>query len=208
MEENIIIKGKKIWFKFRILFLLLANYIGGQIIFRLKTQDFFNSVKLKSALWVKENLHALDDMLASALLPYRVAWVVLFVLIIAYYFYGIRTMVTVTDKRVYGRNGLGKKVDVSLGDISLVRLASHKGVAIVTDTKTIRFPFLKNRKMIYEEINKLLTEKDKPQVSETLDEGVKTSVNIEEIKKYKELLNMGAITQEEFDAKKKQLLNL
>ena len=188
MEENIIIKGKKIWFKFRILFLLLTNYIGGQIIFRLKTQDFFNSVKLKSALWVKENLHALDDMLASALLPYRVAWVVLFVLIIAYYFYGIRTMVTVTDKRVYGRNGLGKKVDVSLGDISLVRLASHKGVAIVTDTKTIRFPFLKNRKMIYEEINKLLTEKDKPQVSETLDEGVKTSVNIEEIKKYKELL--------------------
>ena len=208
MEENIIIKGKKIWFKFRILFLLLTNYIGGQIIFRLKTQDFFNSVKLKSALWVKENLHALDDMLASALLPYRVAWVVLFVLIIAYYFYGIRTMVTVTDKRVYGRNGLGKKVDVSLGDISLVRLASHKGVEIVTDTKTIRFPFLKNRKMIYEEINKLLTEKDKPQVSETLDEGVKTSVNIEEIKKYKELLDMGAITQEEFDAKKKQLLNL
>ena len=208
MEENIIIKGKKIWFKFRILFLLLANYIGGQIIFRLKTQEFFNSVKLKSALWVKENLHALDDMLASALLPYRVAWVVLFVLIIAYYFYGIRTMVTVTDNRVYGRNGLGKKVDVSLEDISLVRLASHKGVAIVTDTKTIRFPFLKNRKMIYEEINKLLTEKDKPQVSETLDEGVKTSVNIEEIKKYKELLDMGAITQEEFDAKKKQLLNL
>ena len=45
MEENIIIKGKKIWFKFRILFLLLTNYIGGQIIFRLKTQDFFNSVK-------------------------------------------------------------------------------------------------------------------------------------------------------------------
>ena len=117
-------------------------------------------------------------------------------------------MVTVTDKRVYGRNGLGKKVDVSLGDISLVRLASHKGVAIVTDTKTIRFPFLKNRKMIYEEINKLLTETDKSQVSETLDEGVKTSVNIEEIKKYKELLDMGAITQEEFDAKKKQLLGL
>ena len=29
-----------------------------------------------------------------------------------------------------------------------------------------------------------------------------------EIKKYKELLDMGAITQEEFDAKKRQLLNL
>lgn len=30
----------------------------------------------------------------------------------------------------------------------------------------------------------------------------------DEIKKYKELLDMGAITQEEFDIKKKQLLNL
>ena len=30
----------------------------------------------------------------------------------------------------------------------------------------------------------------------------------DEIKKYKELLDMGAITQDEFDAKKRQLLNL
>ena len=30
----------------------------------------------------------------------------------------------------------------------------------------------------------------------------------DEIKKFKELLDMGAITQEEFDAKKKQLLGL
>ena len=30
----------------------------------------------------------------------------------------------------------------------------------------------------------------------------------DEIRKYKELLDMGAITQEEYDAKKKQLLNL
>lgn len=32
--------------------------------------------------------------------------------------------------------------------------------------------------------------------------------NADEIKKYKELLDIGAITQEEFDTKKKQLLNL
>ena len=30
----------------------------------------------------------------------------------------------------------------------------------------------------------------------------------DELKKFKELLDMGVITQEEFDAKKKQLLNL
>lgn len=32
--------------------------------------------------------------------------------------------------------------------------------------------------------------------------------NLDEIKKLKELLDIGAITQEEFDAKKAQLLNL
>ncbi len=32
--------------------------------------------------------------------------------------------------------------------------------------------------------------------------------NADEIKKYKELLDIGAITQEEYDAKKKQLLGL
>ena len=32
--------------------------------------------------------------------------------------------------------------------------------------------------------------------------------NIDEVKKYKELLDIGAITKEEFDKKKKELLNL
>ena len=37
---------------------------------------------------------------------------------------------------------------------------------------------------------------------------MKESSNADEIKKYKELLDNGTITQEEFDKKKKQLLNL
>ena len=39
-------------------------------------------------------------------------------------------------------------------------------------------------------------------------EQYKEKTNIEQIKEYKELLDVGAITQEEFDAKKKQLLGL
>ena len=35
-----------------------------------------------------------------------------------------------------------------------------------------------------------------------------TTSPADELKKYKELLDMGIITQEEFDAKKKQLLGL
>ena len=37
---------------------------------------------------------------------------------------------------------------------------------------------------------------------------VPTTSPVEEIKKYKELLDLGIITQEEFDIKKKQLLGL
>ena len=37
---------------------------------------------------------------------------------------------------------------------------------------------------------------------------IASTSNADEIKKYKELLDMGVITQEEFDAKKKQLLGL
>lgn len=37
---------------------------------------------------------------------------------------------------------------------------------------------------------------------------IKKDSNLDEIKKLKELLDMGAISQEEFDKKKKELLNL
>ena len=129
-------------------------------------------------------------------------------MIIIYSFYGIKTSITVTGNRIYGKNGFGKNVEVTPENISTVRLASHKGVAITADGKIIRFPFLKNRKIVYEEINKLLVGKDRPQVVAPKKEIVEKPGNIEEIKKYKELLDIGAITQEEFDAKKKQLLEL
>lgn len=50
---------------------------------------------------------------------------------------------------------------------------------------------------------------DQPeQVAATIVNQKITQSNAEELKKYKELLDMGAITQEEFEAKKNQLLDL
>lgn len=57
---------------------------------------------------------------------------------------------------------------------------------------------------IHELIGKL---KYKSQSNSVLESKIEISV-ADEIKKYKELLDMGALTQEEFDIKKKQLLNL
>lgn len=60
-----------------------------------------------------------------------------------------------------------------------------------------------------EEIKSAIIEKKKSmqKVEETVTKNAPVS-NAEELKKYKELLDSGVITQEEFDAKKKQLLGL
>ena len=57
-------------------------------------------------------------------------------------------------------------------------------------------------------IRKLLVDRQsKPAAAQTIKQEVPQS-NADELKKFKELLDMGIITQEEFDAKKKQLLGL
>ncbi|WP_220473002.1 SHOCT domain-containing protein [Staphylococcus saprophyticus] len=48
----------------------------------------------------------------------------------------------------------------------------------------------------------------KGSITDTKDEISSISQNLNEIKQLKELLDMEAITQEEFDFKKKELLNL
>lgn len=46
------------------------------------------------------------------------------------------------------------------------------------------------------------------EVKQTVINNIQETTNADEIKKYKDLLDSGAITQEEFDEKKKQLLGL
>ena len=70
---------------------------------------------------------------------------------------------------------------------------------------------IKNRDEIHRCVSNLLIERQSKPVSAPVAIPVVKEVpvnNVEEIKKYKELLDMGIITQEEFDAKKKQLLGL
>ncbi len=49
---------------------------------------------------------------------------------------------------------------------------------------------------------------NKATVQKTVINNIKENTSADELKKYKDLLDAGAITQEEFDIKKKQLLNL
>ena len=120
-----------------------------------------------------------------------------------------KVSLTVTDKRVYGNNSVGKRVDLPLDSITAVGTSIFSGLAVTTASGAIKFVMLKNRDEVHKAISDLLINrqgKDKT-VTTTIKQEIPQS-NADELKKYKDLLDSGVITQEEFDAKKKQLLGL
>ena len=122
------------------------------------------------------------------------------------YIWSRRYELVVTDKRIYGKIAWGKRIDLPLDSISAtstIRLL--KGISVSTSSGRIKFLIIKNSNEIYTTISNLLIERqqtnDKFSASSQYD-------GADQIKKFKELLDMGIITQEEFDAKKKELLGL
>lgn len=115
--------------------------------------------------------------------------------------------IVVTEDKVYGIAIFGNRVDIPLDSISAVNyfdLFSVVGVSSASDT--IRFPFIPNAKEVHTKINELIINRqDNKKILNN--DNVKVGAP-EELKKYKELLDMGAITQEEYDKKKKKILNL
>ena len=119
-----------------------------------------------------------------------------------------KTEMIVSDKRVYGKTVFGKRVDLPLDSISAIGSKWPKGVAVATSSGRIAFLMVKNRDDIHKCVSGLLIDR---QYKSTATTAIKQDIpqsNADELKKYKELLDSGIITQEEFDAKKKQLLGL
>lgn len=128
--------------------------------------------------------------------------------LIVYLWYS-KMAITVTDKRIYGSVAFGKRVDLPLDSVSAVGISMFQGIAIGTSSGRIVFSMIRNRDEIHNVISNLLIQRQnqsKTPIS-TITQEIPLS-NADELKKYKELLDMGVITQEEFDAKKKQLLGL
>ena len=116
---------------------------------------------------------------------------------------------TVTNKRIYGKVAWGKRVDLPLDSISSTGTSRFlNGVAVATSSGRIVFRLVKNRNEIYQTINNLLIERQQNKMNGTSAVIEKTADPADQLKKFKELLDSGVITQEEFDAKKKQLLGV
>ena len=116
---------------------------------------------------------------------------------------------TVTDKRIYGKVAWGKRVDLPVDSVSATEsLRFLNGVSVSTSSGRISFRALKNADAIYKAINDLLIERQQEKSKSAPIIEAPKSDEADQLKKYKELLDSGVITQEEFDAKKKQLLGL
>lgn len=116
---------------------------------------------------------------------------------------------TITDKRVYGKVAFGKRVDLPVDSVSATAtIGLFKGVSVSTSSGKISFLAIKNANEIYGVINNLLVDRQKEKTQNIGTTIVQNSDEADQLKKYKDLLDSGVITQEEFDAKKKQLLGL
>lgn len=73
-----------------------------------------------------------------------------------------RAQITVTDKRVFGKTGFGKVVDVPINEI--YRVSNGDGgstVSVFTASKVYQFLLMKNGKEVYNSINELVANKPK-----------------------------------------------
>lgn len=94
-----------------------------------------------------------------------------------------------------------KKADLLISDINSVETTKLNGIKIIGNGFKYTVILLKNNEEVKDNLFKLLGETKK----ELKGKKEKASA-ADEIKKYKDLLDAGAITQEEYDKKKKELL--
>lgn len=130
---------------------------------------------------------------------------------------GIESMVFDDEELIVGSHHYPYSEIESLKITSAPFFASYGVMTLRTKGKDISIPFYRARKS---KLEKALREFEKLRESGEIGGGAKapdtqtdkvstaTSDPYEELKKLKELLDLNIITQEEFDAKKKKLLDL
>ena len=120
-----------------------------------------------------------------------------------------KVSITVTPKRVTGRASFGRRVDLPVDEISAVGTNVFKTIVVATSSGRMRFQGIKNRDEIHKVISDLLIERQSKPKAVVQEEKPAAPSNVaEQLKQLKELVDAGILTQEEFDAKKKQLLGL
>lgn len=138
---------------------------------------------------------------------FQILFIVFLVLSVVFFFWMSGCSIVVTDKRVYGVGAFRKRVDLPLDMVSSVGSGIFNRMTVATSSGKISFWFLKNKAEIFQTITHCLLERQN-NIQPTTIRQVAVQSSADELKKYKELLDSGVISQEEFDAKKSNLLGL
>ena len=190
MQEKILIKSSPNNAIMELFIFFVIGILGGSLFYIIDASMYEQPIKL--------------FMLISVAFLFAVCGIILGGIL--YLLFG-RNELTVTDKRVYGKAMFGKRVDLPVDSISATGTIAFLGcISISTSSGKISFLFIKNTDKFYEIINNLIIERQNKKNSNNTAENNPDCT--EQLKKFKQLLDSGVITQEEFDAKKKQLLNL
>ncbi len=151
---------------------------------------------------------------------------ILCIAVIVYYCFG-KSEIIVTERCIYGKGLFGLQADILWSEIVAVSTSSLLGgVYIHTNgNKTVRFMALRNRTNMYNYINKIHRERQEvnlnpgyetkhqetaPVTRNETEQQNRTAAkdDFDKLRQYKKLLDDGIITEEEFNAKKKQILGV
>lgn len=197
MNEKEIIKSKKYNIKKITLIIIGVGFVVGLIAC---------SIGMRNPFYANRDI---NYILTSAI-PYFMSFSFLPIAIIAiiFYFSLSKISLTVTNKRVYGTAIFGKRVDLPIDMISAAGTCLFKGIEVSTASGKIKFLMIKNAEEIHSTISKLLINRQNKETKSSNNFNRVEGSVADELKKYKELLDNGAISQEEYEQKKNELLNL
>ena len=151
-----------------------------------------------------------DYSINNTLVPF-IVWGALTLLLgalnLCYYIDTKRQVIIYTD-RIVCKKGKKTAKEFLLKDVKSVELASMKALMIRGNGFKHRINLLSNAKELKTTIMDSLATIPAERITTTEIKQEIISSNADELKKFKDLLDAGIISQEEFDSKKKQLLGL
>ncbi len=117
---------------------------------------------------------------------------------------------TITDKNVYGITCFGKKITLPIHMISAYATSKFlSAIAITTTSGVIKFSCIGNNDKIAVILQQLINERqEKTSIQESVVAQQNSTNKLDDLMKLKTLLDSNVITQEEFDAKKKEILGI
>lgn len=165
-------------------------HVSGSKIGELSLFQFAFSEYMNSAIWIEA-------------IVFLIAFLVIALLFYAVYF---NQELIVGDENIKGKAVKGKEINIPFAKMTSIKKSFLKGIVITTKgAEKIKFRFLKNQAEMIELISTKI--EDCSSVANGFS-GKPAESSADQLKKYKELFDCGAISEDEYEAQKKQILDL